>query len=306
MLDTNIRNTNNFRPIIDTGSYGHAGGSYADLFRDPVYERQRQNRKDERAERQQKAAARFRTKISAIALTALVIFGGARFAAHTLHATDGADSPEMHSAVATTGIVEVPEPAIDAILASQAVGPELRSDSTVLEEIDSAKTNALQAEAEDYISGYEANMDADDIPSLDFGEYAPNIEICKNYLEDTGEFTPAQICGILGNIAWESRFDPLNENGIKTSIGLVQDEGSRKNALLGRADWQTVKGQLDFMMDEFRSTEGKALDDLLSRNVLTGKSGTTHSFCDKFERPGKPKMAEREYYACKFYEQFFA
>ena len=123
-------------------------------------------------------------------------------------------------------------------------------------------------------------------------------------------YSPAQACGILGNIPQESGFvvDVLGFD--KTgSYGLCQWLGVRKKALfafakqLGKLPGDPLV-QVDFLLYELQTTERTA--DRLLRQCQS-PSGAAHCFSRWFERPAKrfAHNDKRAAYAEQFSREFF-
>ena len=71
-------------------------------------------------------------------------------------------------------------------------------------------------------------------------------------LSDGTKLSNAQIAGILGNLQAENGFSTA---GNSSTYGIMQWMGGRKASLLMRPDYNTIEGQIKFMLDEFNGSE---------------------------------------------------
>ena len=103
---------------------------------------------------------------------------------------------------------------------------------------------------------------------------------------------------VLANVERESGCDSAATNGIG-AVGLCQWLGSRARNLYQREDWNTIPGQLAFLLDELATTES-AVD-------LSGSAyDCGYRFARDFERTGIPgTYADRGRLAQEIYEEVF-
>lgn len=134
-------------------------------------------------------------------------------------------------------------------------------------------------------------------PGVDLsGLTEPEREIVT-YLLDRGVSIEAA-CGILANINRETgaTYDPCIRNQIGAT-GLCQWLGSRLRALWQRDDWNTVAGQLDFLLYELETSE--------SGTDLTGSAyDCGYRFARDFERTGiASTYTDRAALAAEYWEE---
>lgn len=120
---------------------------------------------------------------------------------------------------------------------------------------------------------------AERYPGIDLSALTDAEREIVIYLLDRGMALEA-VCGILANINRETggTYDPCitNDSG---AIGLCQWLGPRKAELIQREDWNTVQGQLDFILHELATSE--------SGTDLTGSAyDCGYNFARDFERTG--------------------
>lgn len=113
-------------------------------------------------------------------------------------------------------------------------------------------------------------------------------------------YTQAQAAGVLGNVQRESGFDPANqgdENG--AARGLFQIRDSRLQEFVNRyhslPNRSNVQQQVDFALEELRTTEGAAADSLRASRTSreAGETFSTNTNTSRgFERPFDPYFQE--------------
>lgn len=135
-------------------------------------------------------------------------------------------------------------------------------------------------------------------PGVNLDALSANAAQIVMYLLDAG-MNPEAICGVLANMERESGCDSAATNGIG-AVGLCQWLGSRARNLYQREDWDTIPGQLDFLLDELATTES-AVD-------LSGSAyDCGYRFARDYERTGIPgTYADRGRLAEEIYEEVFA
>ena len=134
-------------------------------------------------------------------------------------------------------------------------------------------------------------------PGVNLDALSANAAQIVMYLLDAG-MSPEAICGVLANIDRESGCDSAATNGIG-AVGLCQWLGTRARNLYQREDWDTIHGQLDFLLEELATTES-AVD--LSGNAYD----CGYRFARDFERTGAPSTyADRGRLAQEIYEELF-
>lgn len=122
---------------------------------------------------------------------------------------------------------------------------------------------------------------AERYPGIDLSALTEPEREIVTYLLDRDVSLEA-VCGILANINRETggTYDPCITNA-SGATGLCQWLGSRLRALWQRDDWNTVHGQLDFLLYELATSE--------SGTDLTGSAyDCGYSFARDFERTGIP------------------
>lgn len=80
-----------------------------------------------------------------------------------------------------------------------------------------------------------------------------NIVIAKQYFEQRG-FSPVQVSAIIGALLQESRLNPNIKNNIG-AYGIAQWLGDRRKNLLAKPNSSNLRTQLDYIIEEFNSTE---------------------------------------------------
>lgn len=135
-------------------------------------------------------------------------------------------------------------------------------------------------------------------PGANLDGLSSNAAQIVMYLLDAG-MEPEAICGVLANVERESGCDSTATNGIG-AVGLCQWLGSRARNLYQREDWNTIPGQLDFLLDELAGTES-AVD-------LSGSAyDCGYRIARDYERTGIPgTYADRGWLAEEIYEEVFA
>lgn len=138
---------------------------------------------------------------------------------------------------------------------------------------------------------------AERYPGVDLSGLTDAEREIVTYLLDHG-MTPEAACGILANINRETgaTYDPCIANA-SGAIGLCQWLGPRKAALMQREDWNTVQGQLDFLLHELETTE--------SGTDLTGSAyDCGYAFARDFERTGiQGTYTDRARLADEYYKE---
>lgn len=134
-------------------------------------------------------------------------------------------------------------------------------------------------------------------PGANLDGLSANAAQIVMYLLDAG-MEPEAICGVLANVERESGCDSAATNGIG-AVGLCQWLGSRARNLYQREDWNTIPGQLAFLLDELATTES-AVD-------LSGSAyDCGYRFARDYERTGIPgTYADRGRLAQEIYEEVF-
>lgn len=134
-------------------------------------------------------------------------------------------------------------------------------------------------------------------PGVNLDALSANAAQIVMYLLDAG-MSPEAICGVLANIERESGCDSAATNSIG-AVGLCQWLGIRARNLYQREDWDTIPGQLDFLLEELATTES-AVD-------LSGSAyDCGYRFARDFERTGAPSTyADRGRLAQEIYEEVF-
>jgi hypothetical protein len=141
-----------------------------------------------------------------------------------------------------------------------------------------------------------------------------------DYLGSQG-FNETSRAAILGNMWQESRMRPdAMQNGPVSptstkggyAYGLIQWDGGRRSTLLKKlgSNWSDINSQLDFLMEEFNTTEkncfkrGNVYSSVNDFKNATDLATATYEFCTCFERAGKPNVSTRTSAAEYFYEAF--
>lgn len=134
-----------------------------------------------------------------------------------------------------------------------------------------------------------------------------------DYLSKETPLSRAAICGILGNMAYETgwTFDPEASNGF--SYGLCQWLGVRLSSLKdfcdkNDKDFTTIQGQLDFLIWELQNEDPYGTWDYLLKveDNVEGARLAGRYFCIWFERPlyTQAQAKYRGYEATLYYEKF--
>ena len=117
------------------------------------------------------------------------------------------------------------------------------------------------------------------------GTEAERMQRAMDYLVTQKGLPPQVAAAVIGNLMAESRLNPGAFNpkgGGQGAYGIAQWRGSRQTELKTRSNWNTLEGQLDFVVDEmYRPING-------GRGILNQRDVTaaTSFFYYKFERPG--------------------
>jgi hypothetical protein len=122
--------------------------------------------------------------------------------------------------------------------------------------------------------------------SLDYGGGGGTI---TDILARELGLTRFQAAGITGNLAWESRLNPMSRgdyiNGSPTSFGLGQWHNERASALMSVPGWQSTETQLAFLIHELQTGSG-GVGNTLGRLRGAGSAADAASiFMTGFERP---------------------
>lgn len=134
-------------------------------------------------------------------------------------------------------------------------------------------------------------------PGVNLDALSANAAQIVMYLLDAG-MSPEAICGVLANIERESGCGSAATNSIG-AVGLCQWLGVRARNLYQREDWDTIPGQLDFLLEELATTES-AVD-------LSGSAyDCGYRIARDYERTGIPgTYADRGRLAEEIYEEVF-
>ena len=126
-----------------------------------------------------------------------------------------------------------------------------------------------------------------------------NMEKTYELLRERNEeyMDEVHIAAIMGNIMQENRFGP-QETGI--TVGICQWEGPRKIELMKKLEPFSLQTQIDFIFEEFETTERPARR---AFEEETNVAGAAEAFCSRFERAGMPQMERRIGYALVFCAQ---
>jgi len=267
-------------------------------------ERTQRENKERREEEQRKKEAERRKKIirgiRAVALTAAVLFGAkSLFAPIDAEADENVvgDNP-LRAEEVMNPITYAPEEVVgdyevdygggaaevDEIEIPNEDEGEVVDYSDIIGEISpEAREFALKAE------GILANeMTEEDVRNME-KTYEMLSERDEEYMDEV------HIAAIMGNIMQENRFR-TEETGI--TAGICQWEGPRKVELLKKSEPFSLKTQVDFIFEEFETTEWSARR---AFEEETDIAGATQVFCIKFERAGTPQEDRRIGYALVFY-----
>lgn len=138
---------------------------------------------------------------------------------------------------------------------------------------------------------------AERYPGVDLSGLTDSEREIVTYLLDRDVSLEAA-CGILANINRETgaTYDPCITNSIGAT-GLCQWLGSRLRALWQRDEWDTVTGQLDFLLYELETSE--------SGTDLTGSAyDCGYAFARDFERTGiQGTYTDRARLAAEYYKE---
>lgn len=121
-------------------------------------------------------------------------------------------------------------------------------------------------------------------PQQQSGSFASTV---LNYFKGKG-LSEAQSRGILGNLMQESRGNHNITNKKSGAYGIAQWLGPRKQKLFQQyGNSPTLKQQLDFIWQEFQTTEKSAFQKLLNTNTV---ADATRVFAQSFERGAPHEM----------------
>lgn len=107
--------------------------------------------------------------------------------------------------------------------------------------------------------------------------------------------TPEQTAGVLGNLKQEHGF---NTEDVPSGLGIAQWTSARRDRLIQRGNHLTLQSQLDFIMEEFDTTEAATYSVLKGANTV---EQATLAFQYLYERCGDCKQATRLKYANDIY-----
>lgn len=119
-----------------------------------------------------------------------------------------------------------------------------------------------------------------------------NENIAWNFLMAQG-FTRNQTAGIMGNLQREHNF---NTSDVPGGLGIAQWIGGRRLNLIAKGNYLDINVQLNFLMEELHSTEGRAFTRVKATTTL---EAATAAFQDGFERckPEYCNLAQRIQFA---------
>ena len=147
-----------------------------------------------------------------------------------------------------------------------------------------------------------------DSSQYDYGQIDPKARPILEFLVGKG-LNNAAACGILGNIYYESSFNPgsIGDNG--TSYGICQWHLSRRDAMIkvAGANWaNNLTGQLDYLWIELNNSYSSVLSFLrgVDNSEAGAKSAADH-FVRNFERPANVnnESIKRQAKAAEFFKQ---
>ncbi len=104
-------------------------------------------------------------------------------------------------------------------------------------------------------------------------------------------FTREQTAGIMGNLRQEHNF---NTSDVSGGLGIAQWIGGRRTRLMAKPNYDTLKVQLDFLMEELNTNESTAGNAI--RGSVTVEQATV-AFESRFERCGDCRTSTRLQYA---------
>lgn len=113
-------------------------------------------------------------------------------------------------------------------------------------------------------------------------------------LKNSG-FTNEQTGAIMANLAAESGFNPSAFNssgGGQGAYGIAQWRSGRQSSLKSLSNYQTLDGQLAFLLNELNTSENAALKALVSGG--NDANALAYIFCSRFERPGNSICLSRQ------------
>lgn len=118
-----------------------------------------------------------------------------------------------------------------------------------------------------------------------------NEEYVYIYLHEKMNLNTAATAGILGNIYYESKFEPNLHGDSETSYGICQWHKSRKDRLKAYCkenylDYKTLDGQLQFMEHELNNHYKKTFKKIKAvDNTEKGCLEAAKYWCYEYERP---------------------
>ena len=132
-----------------------------------------------------------------------------------------------------------------------------------------------------------------------------NAKIVWDFLQSKG-LNNIACAAVMGNIERESHFDSSAVQDNKDGHGLCQWSGTRRTALLNKAQtnrkhWSDINFQLNFMWEELITTHKSALKELQS---ATDVEKATIAFEKSYEKSSVKVLEERVQYANYWYKTF--
>ena len=104
-------------------------------------------------------------------------------------------------------------------------------------------------------------------------------------------FTREQTAGIMGNLRQEHNF---NTSDVAGGLGIAQWIGGRRARLMTKPNYNTLTGQLDYLMEELNGSESAAGSAIRSARTV---EEATVAFESLFERCGDCRTGTRIQYA---------
>lgn len=129
-----------------------------------------------------------------------------------------------------------------------------------------------------------------------------NEEKAFNFLRDKG-LTDNQSAGVCGVMKYESQFNTTIVNPTSGAYGIAQWLGTRKDNLMQKANYDTIKVQLNFLWSELQGSESASLTAIKQAQTI---EAAVLAWLYKFERPGpgEEHIPERNAYAHEIYNKY--
>jgi len=108
----------------------------------------------------------------------------------------------------------------------------------------------------------------------DKGRYKNNLHHAYEYLKKNTELSEASIRGLLGNLMEESTdaLNPAAVNASEGAYGIAQWRLDRLDSLRKKTNWNTLEGQLEFLVEELQTPRFKKVYEKLKTETNVAKA----------------------------------